>query len=653
MRGGKGHKGRGGGAKRKRSNSDSDSSVDSSARKKQDSKKKPRTEQSQQQSSRRFTNSKPVIKTREFKRKLWSGPAGDENPSEEVKLLRKSIGVNVKGNCKECPPPVSAADDASLPKLFRDYWSGHSLSTLTPVQMQSWPAIMNGANLISISPTGSGKTLAYLLPAIHHILSAPTTSSANARSNKVQPTVLVLAPARELAIQIHQVAKSCRQIAPQVKAGLLYGGQEKQQQMDTLRALGNQCKVLVATPGRLLDILQDPECPLDLSNVSYQVIDEADRMLAMGFMEQLQDLASYMHESRQMLLFSATFPGKLRDVSAFWVPDHVMIRCNTVDVAEHRPVQSAEAGLPSHFSVAASAKAVSTAANSSSMNQLSVAPHSDTTEQVETNQKHDLEDEDQEPDGDRTEHLSVGTTAGASASALTVSPSITQLIHVCAAHKKPRLLIKFIERIRAQEKAEKKRQADPMIIFCNKIKTLGYLLTFLKKQKIAFATLHSHIPQAQRETNLAEFKSGKVNILISTDVAARGIHIKRLRYVVNYDFPTNLEQYCHRIGRCGRQGAGLTVTSTNSESGEAMTGFAYSLMTRNMAPLAKDLIALVESVNQRPEPNLVKLAEDHALGVLSEGGGDAEGGEGDGDGEGEGEEGDDDGMEEGGEEETA
>lgn len=105
------------------------------------------------------------------------------------------------------------------------------------------------------------------------------------------------------------------------------------------------------------------------------------------------------------------------------------------------------------------------------------------------------------------------------------------------------------------------------------------------------------------------FSQGKVNVLLSTDVAARGIHIKRLKYVVNYDFPSNIEQYCHRIGRCGRQGE---------------EGFAYSLMTRNFAAMSSDLIELLQSCRQHVEPNLVKLAEDFKSGLI---GGDEEDGD--------------------------
>lgn len=146
------------------------------------------------------------------------------------------------------------------------------------------------------------------------------------------------------------------------------------------------------------------------------------------------------------------------------------------------------------------------------------------------------------------------------------------------------------------------RQPGLMLIFCTKIKTLKFVADFLKRQdQTNFCMLHGQLPQSQREKSLMDFKSGKVPILISTDVAARGIHIKRLKYVINYDFPSNLEQYCHRVGRTGRQGE---------------SGFAYSLFTRTLAPLAKDLITLLQSCSQTPEPNLISLCDEYNSGSI-------------------------------------
>lgn len=483
--------------KKKRQRQDEDSS-DEDSDVKQVSKKQ-KTSLDETKKPRSFANTKEVIRTREFKLRLWAGPPGEENPSEETKLLRKSIGVNVRGHCQDSPPPLISLLSEFLPPLFNTYCQQNHIRELTPIQKQSWPSILNGANIIGISPTGSGKTLAFALPAIHHILSAPTSSY---RSNKATPFVLVLAPARELAIQIHAVFKSCRQVAGTIKSALLYGGQEKQQQVDQIRSMGNQCRVLVATPGRLLDVLNDPESPLDLNQVSYQVIDEADRMLAMGFLEQLQDIATFMHPARQILLFSATFPGKLRDICAQWMSQHVMIRVNTIQIDGIATSQVGDNSfVPESQMKEKAIERTSAISESAEPAPTSHAQGGGAEEAVTQAEENDHSHNKRE----------VSTTLHASA--LTVSPSIQQLIHVCAAHKKPRLLIKFIERIRTQEKEEKKRQADPMIIFCNKIKTLGFVQTFLKKNDVTCVALHGNIPQSQREENLNNFRSVFVTLL--------------------------------------------------------------------------------------------------------------------------------------------
>jgi superfamily II DNA/RNA helicase len=183
-------------------------------------------------------------------------------------------------------------------------------------------------------------------------------------------------------------------------------------------------------------------------------------------------------------------------------------------------------------------------------------------------------------------------------SSLAVSKSITQEVHVCATHKKPRLLIKFVLARRKEEKESKVRQPGAMIVFCTKIKTIKFCEDFLRRQEMkGVVTIHGKMPQAQREKAINSFRCGKDNILLATDVAARGLHIKKLKYVVNYDFPGSLEQYCHRIGRTGRQGE---------------AGHAYSLISRNMAPLVGDLILLLQSCEQKIEPNLAALHKEFA-----------------------------------------
>lgn len=139
-----------------------------------------------------------------------------------------------------------------------------------------------------------------------------------------------------------------------------------------------------------------------------------------------------------------------------------------------------------------------------------------------------------------------------------------------------------------------------MIVFCTKIKTLKFVADFLTRQEVkGMVMIHGQLPQAMRERALNDFKAGKACILLATDVAARGIHIKKLQYVVNYDFPGNLEQYCHRVGRTGRQGE---------------SGTAYSLITRNMAPMVADLVNLLRTCKQEPELNLLALEAEFKAG---------------------------------------
>eukprot|EP00435_Cladocopium_sp_Y103_P013276 s3143_g3.t1 len=198
------------------------------------------------------------------------------------------------------------------------------------------------------------------------------------------------------------------------------------------------------------------------------------------------------------------------------------------------------------------------------------------------------------PDTSLPEAVDAVESTGSTGSTLTVSKNITQMVHVCAEHKKFRKLARFMDKIRQKEKEERVRQKALVIIFCNKIQTLKSVSGFLRKHKHHCEALHSGIPQAKRENALNMFKAGQMQVLVATDVAARGLHVKHLRYVVNYDFPSNLEQYCHRIGRTGRDGE---------------AGTAYSFFTRNLAPLSRDLVQLLERSDQEVDPNLRALAE--------------------------------------------
>lgn len=248
--------------------------------------------------------------------------------------------------------------------------------------------------------------------------------------------------------------------------------------------------MLSATPGRLLDLLGLDALTLD--SVTFLVLDEADRMLQLGFEEQLDAVAKAVRRDRQCLLFSATFPERLRQAADRWMtfPEKTVIRVAAVDVGS---VPQDDVGTGT---------------------------------------------------GTLSKSLPEAST-GSTGSTLTVSKNITQMVQVCAEHKKFRKLARFMDKIRQKEKEEGVRQRALVIIFCNKIQTLKSVSGFLRKHKHHCEALHSGIPQAKRENALNMFKAGQMQVLVATDVAARGLHVKHLRYVVNYDFPSNLEQYCN------------------------------------------------------------------------------------------------------------
>lgn len=177
-----------------------------------------------------------------------------------------------------------------------------------------------------------------------------------------------------------------------------------------------------------------------------------------------------------------------------------------------------------------------------------------------------------------------------------ISKNVVQAVHVCAEHKKMNKLTKHLSNIEALHK--EKRHKPKILVFANRIKTVKYLARELRGQNKKVAEIHGDKSQEEREAAIRDFKGGKFNILVASDVASRGLHVKNLSYVVNYDFPSNLETYIHRVGRTGRVDA---------------EGHAFSFFTRTLAPLASPLIELLESHGQEIDPNLVKLAESYKI----------------------------------------
>ncbi|OHX13968.1 DEAD/DEAH box helicase [Chromobacterium sphagni] len=319
----------------------------------------------------------------------------------------------------------------------------------TPIQEKAIPLVLSGRDLLAAAQTGTGKTAAFMLPILERLKKFANTSVSPA----MHPVrALVISPTRELADQIGENVKSYTKYLP-LRATTVYGGMNMDPQTQELR---RGVEILIATPGRLLDHIQQKN--LQLGKVEVLVLDEADRMLDMGFIQDIRKIMSMLPKERQTLLFSATFAPEIRRLAADF-----MRSPQTVEVARQNA----------------------------------------TNDQVE------------------------------------------QLVFKVDAFKKRQVLAHLI----------RSRDMSQVIVFCKTKISADQLARDLKRDGLQAEAIHGDKTQGARLETLASFKDGELRVLVATDVAARGLDISELPYVVNYEMPNSPEDYVHRIGRTGRAGA--------------------------------------------------------------------------------------------------
>jgi len=336
----------------------------------------------------------------------------------------------------------------------------------TPIQAQCWPILMARRDIVGIAETGSGKTLAFLLPALVHI---EATKLQDGRAKG--PIVLILSPTRELAMQTADVCHEVR--VEGTKALCVYGGVDKGPQRTALR---QGVEIIVATPGRLLDLMQ--EGSVSLQNVSYLILDEADRMLDLGFEPDIRRIIASITKPRQTLMFSATWPTAIQQLAAEFL---------------QRPVR-----------------------------------------------------------------VSIGSED------LVASHSVTQLVEVVEDRQKDARLLDLLKQYHSSRK-------NRVLVFVLYKKEACRVEQMLHSRGWRSVAIHGDKDQANRSRAIESFKSGQIPLLIATDVAARGLDIPGVEYVINYSFPLTVEDYVHRIGRTGRGGSkGVSHTLfTNFDKGKA------------------------------------------------------------------------------------
>ena len=389
----------------------------------------------------------------------------------------------------------------------------------TPVQKYSIPIVMMGRDLMACAQTGSGKTGGFLFPILSQAYQSgpsalPSQQGGGFRSRKAHPTSLILAPTRELVSQIFDEARKFA-YRSWVRPCVVYGGADIGTQ---LRQIERGCDLLVATPGRLVDLIERGR--ISLCNIKYLVLDEADRMLDMGFEPQIRRIVEGEDmpgtQLRQTLMFSATFPRDIQMLARDFLKEYIFLSVGRVGSTSENITQKVEY----------------------------------------------VEDMDK-----RSVLLDILHTHGVG------------------------LTLIFVET---------KRMADS-------------LSDFLINQGFPATSIHGDRTQRERERALDMFRNGRAPILVATAVAARGLDIPNVKHVINYDLPTDIDDYVHRIGRTGRAGN---------------TGISTAFFNRGNRGVVRDLIELLKEANQEVPGFLESIAREGTGFSGGRGGGRSGGGRG-------------------------
>ena len=327
----------------------------------------------------------------------------------------------------------------------------------TPIQEQTIQPLLDGRDLIGVAQTGTGKTAAYLLPVLNKLCQGGYPEDAI--------NCVIMAPTRELAQQIDRQLEGFTYFMP-VSGVAVYGGNDGQRYEQELRGMAKGADIIVATPGRLISHINLGN--IDLSKVSFFILDEADRMLDMGFYNDIMTIAKQLPKNRQTMLFSATMPEEIRRLAANILTDPLQIT-------------------------------------------LALAKPAD---------------------------------------------GITQQAYICHEGQKPGIIKSIF----------KNESCERVILFASRKTKVKDISLMLKKQGFNVGEMHSDLSQSERDEIMYQYKSHKIDIIVATDILARGIDIDDIRIVINYDVPRDCDDYIHRIGRTARAGTtGRAITFVSEE----------------------------------------------------------------------------------------
>lgn len=330
----------------------------------------------------------------------------------------------------------------------------------TPIQEQTIQPLLEGRDLIGVAQTGTGKTAAYLLPVLNKLCRGGYPEDAI--------NCVIMAPTRELAQQIDRQLEGFTYFMP-VSGVAVYGGNDGQRYEQELRGMAKGADIIVATPGRLISHINLGN--IDLSKVSFFILDEADRMLDMGFYNDIMTIAKMLPKQRQTMLFSATMPAEIRRLAENILTDPLQITLALAKPAE----------------------------------------------------------------------------------------GITQQAYICHEGQKPGIIKDIF----------KKESSERVILFTSRKSKVKEISLMMKKQGFNVGEMHSDLSQSERDEIMYLYKSRKIDMIIATDILARGIDIDDIRIVINYDVPRDCDDYIHRIGRTARAGAkGRAITFVSVDDQE-------------------------------------------------------------------------------------
>ncbi|KAI8096662.1 P-loop containing nucleoside triphosphate hydrolase protein [Halteromyces radiatus] len=418
----------------------------------------------------------------ELEKELFEQDAGDQQtPLDFSRYDNIPVTIERAGDLN-----IQLFSDADIHPTMKENISLAKYVQPTPVQVRSLPIITLGKDLMACAQTGSGKTAAFLIPTLSALfnkreLAQPRPQPYEARTFKAEPLVLILAPTRELCSQIFD---DCRRWSyrSHLRPCAVYGGADSRTQLNQLE---RGCDILAAAPGRLMDFIERRK--VSLERVKYLILDEADRMLDMGFESIIRTIVQKrgLSPDRQTLMFSATFPRSIRKLARdFLRPDYVFLK--------------------------------------------------------------------------------VGRVGG-------TSNSITQNI----------LYVQEEEKREALRGLLNSQPPSRTLIFVESKRGADSLDQFLYERSFPSTSIHGDRTQMEREDALLAFKSGQCPILVATAVAARGIDIKNVMHVINYDLPDSMDEYIHRIGRTARTGKSGLATSFYNERSEQLAPEITKLLVEN------------------------------------------------------------------------